>query len=77
MQTGYDTPEPGEHLFSESDVFRYQDASSGQRFLNFLIDKQFHYYQKEYSLIDSQLLGLDKLFRPLQVLVSSKCLLHL
>jgi uncharacterized RDD family membrane protein YckC len=27
-----------EHLFTEEDIFQFQDASSGQRFLNFLID---------------------------------------
>ena len=44
MQTEYGAQESGEHLFSESDVFRYQDASSGQRFLNFLIDNLFMTY---------------------------------
>ena len=44
MQTGFDKSESGEDLFSSSDVFRYQYASSGQRFLNFLIDNLFMTY---------------------------------
>ena len=44
MQTEYGTQESEQHLFSESDVFQYQNASSGQRFLNFLIDNLFMTY---------------------------------
>ena len=44
MQTEYGTQDSEQHLFSESDVFQYQDASSGQRFLNFLIDNLFMTY---------------------------------
>jgi uncharacterized RDD family membrane protein YckC len=33
-----------EHLFTEEDVFQYQDASTGQRFLNLLIDNLFMTY---------------------------------
>lgn len=33
-----------EHLFTQEDVFRYEDASTGQRFLNFLIDNLFMNY---------------------------------
>ena len=44
MQTEYGASEPEQHLFSESDILQYKDASSGQRFLNFLIDNLFMTY---------------------------------
>ena len=33
-----------EHLFTEADVFQYEEASTGQRFLNLLIDNIFMTY---------------------------------
>jgi uncharacterized RDD family membrane protein YckC len=30
--------QPAEHLFTEEDIFQYEYASTGQRFLNYLID---------------------------------------
>lgn len=38
MNTEYNTPETESYLFAEEDLVNYQEASVGQRFLNFLID---------------------------------------
>lgn len=38
MYTETNLPQTEEHLFTEQDVLAYQEASSGQRFLNLLID---------------------------------------
>lgn len=38
ITTETNTPETEQHLFTEQDVFNYVDASTGQRFLNYLID---------------------------------------
>src|SRR6187399_1612126 len=43
MQVEENLQQP-EHLFTEEDVFQYQDASTGQRFLNYLIDNLFMNY---------------------------------
>ena len=43
MQVEENLQQP-EHLFTEEDVFQYQDASTGQRFLNLLIDNLFMTY---------------------------------
>lgn len=38
MEAQNELQEPQQDLFSEADIFQYQEASTGQRFLNFLID---------------------------------------
>lgn len=38
MQPETNLQETEQHLFTDEDLFQYQDASTGQRFLNFLID---------------------------------------
>lgn len=38
MNTEYNTPETESYLFAEEDLMNYQEASVGQRFLNFVID---------------------------------------
>lgn len=38
MYTETNMPQTGEHLFTEQDILGNEDASTGQRFCNFLID---------------------------------------
>jgi len=38
MNTEYNTPETEKYLFADEDLMNYQEASVGQRFVNFVID---------------------------------------
>jgi uncharacterized RDD family membrane protein YckC len=38
MNNDINVPDPQQHIFAEEEIFQYEHASTGQRFLNFLID---------------------------------------
>lgn len=48
MQTNADSQEAQQHLFTNEDIFNYTDASTGQRFLNLIIDNVFMQYGLSY-----------------------------
>ncbi len=48
MQTNADAYEIEPHLFTDEDVFNYTDASTGQRFLNLIIDNILMQYGLSY-----------------------------
>jgi len=48
MQTNADSYEIEQHLFTDEDVFNYTDASTGQRFLNLVIDNILMQYGLSY-----------------------------
>ena len=48
MQIEESLQETEHHLFSEEDIIQYRDATTGQRFLNFVIDNLLMNYGLSY-----------------------------
>lgn len=48
MQTENSTSETNQDIFSQEDLFQYQEATKGQRFLNYLIDNLLMQYGLSY-----------------------------